>query len=98
MGEVERIEEREEKRGKRWGLVLFFWLGVFLSGIAAAALAAWLNGIRFGLYTWPLIACVDMFTFTTAGFFCTDEKAELLYGTCSIASAVCAIVQLAILF
>lgn len=92
------MEEQGEKKGKRWGILILFWLGVLLSGILATCLAVWINGVHFGLYTWPLMACVDVFTFTTAAFFSTEGKTELLYGACSIVSAVCAIVQLAILF
>lgn len=81
---------------QRWGIL--FGLVIFFCGFAAAFLAAAINGVRFGLYLWPLILCVDLFLFSTAGYFSTEGRVEKLYGACSIAGAVCAIVQLGILF
>lgn len=86
---------RESKRKIPGALFLAL---VFLSGPSAAFLAAKINGARFGFYLWPLMACVDLFVFATAGFFASEGKAEALYGACSIAGVVCLIAQLAILF
>lgn len=83
--------------GKVWKGILYA-AGVLLSGVLAAALAAEINGAALGIYIWPFAACVDLFTFSTTGFFLTNGKKEVLYGACSIASAACGIVQLAILF
>lgn len=72
---------------------------VFLtSGFLFAFVAGSVNHMRFGLYLWPLIVSVDAFAVSTWGFFLTEEKCEIVYGFCSIATAVCTIVQLALLF
>ncbi len=68
------------------------------SGFLFAAVVVALLHRTFGFYLWPLIACVDMFTFATMGFFLTKGKKELLYGVCSILAADCVVVQLAIIF
>lgn len=95
---VDRSEkESGPSGGKVWAGVLYV-VGVLLSGVFAAALAAGINGAALGIYVWPFAACVDLFTFSTAGFFLTNGKKEVLYGACSIVSAACGIVQLAILF
>lgn len=74
-------------------------LGVtVLGGIFAAYLASRLNGEPFGFYTWPFMICVVLFLFTTVGFFTTERGTEALYLVCSVASAACGLVQLAILF
>lgn len=93
------MEEREEqkKKGSLFVQVLTF-LGILLAGVLVAFLACRMNGVHFGAFTWPLIVCVDLFAFTTMGFFSTEGRTEVLYGTCSIAAAACTIVQLAILF
>lgn len=83
------------KKKRAFGLLL---LPVFLSGLVFAFLAAWLSGKHMGFYIWPLIACVDLFVFSTAGFFLTEGRQENLYGFCSIFSAVCVMIQLAVLF
>lgn len=49
------------------------------------------------IYLLPLAACIVVFLFSTAGFFANTKEKEMVYGACSIASAVCVIVQLAIL-
>lgn len=49
------------------------------------------------LYLVPLIIGAAVFLFSTVGFFMNTEKKEMIYGACSISSAVCVIVQLAIL-
>lgn len=95
MEEIKRQKTRNTEKCLR---SMIFLAGVFCSGIFAALLAAKVNGCLFGLYTWPLIASVDLFVFTTAGFFTSEGKEEILYGGCSIAGAVCTMVQLAILF
>lgn len=80
------------------GLVkVLFLAGVLFIGAALSFLTAGIKGIHFGFYLWPFAACVSLFAFTATGFFMTEGKTELLFGTCSIASAVCIIVQLAIL-
>ena len=45
-----------------------------------------------------LLIAVVTFLFSTAGFFLTEGKKELLYGLCSILCAACTIVQIAIVF
>lgn len=90
-------KEKRESRGKAMAEGLFL-IGVLLSGVFAAMLAAKINGVQFGWYTWPFAVCVDLFVFSSVGFFLTEGKKEVLYGACSIASVACAIVQLALLF
>ena len=46
----------------------------------------------------PLFVCVCIFIITTIGFFRASEKIEKVYGLCVILSAVCAVLQLAIIF
>lgn len=89
--------ENQGARGKGVAEILFF-LGVLLSGVFVAMLVAKMNGVNFGWYAWPLVVCVDLFVFSTTGFFLTEGKKEILYGACSIASVACVIVQLALLF
>lgn len=79
-------------------LQMVYLAGVLLSGVLVAVLVAAINGMRFGFYTWPIVLCVDVFVFTTVGFFMTTDRKEVLYGACSIASIACIILQLAILF
>lgn len=83
---------------KKGIICLSYMVGVLGSGALAAALAARINGMHLGVYAWPLMACVDLFVLSTTGFFLTGGKKEVLYGACSIASAACAIVQLALIF
>lgn len=71
---------------------------MFCSGILAVWLLCLLNGMNFGFYTWPLVVCVDVFVFSTVGFFCTEGNAEVIYGACSILSALCALIQMALIF
>lgn len=102
-GEVKTIEDlRKEEAQKKSGARIFaeilILLAVLLSGFLVAFLVAKVNGASFGFYTWPLIACTDVFVFTTIGFFQTEGKIEKIYGLCSIASAACVIVQMAVLF
>lgn len=90
-------KEKQGNRGKLFAEILFF-PGALLSGVFVAMLAAKINRANFGWYTWPLVVCVDLFVFSTFGFFLTEGKKEVFYGACSIAGAACAIVQLALLF
>lgn len=90
-------KEKVQFPKKKLGGILYFAV-VLLSGIFAGALAAGINGMVLGWYAWPLVICVDLFVFSTTGFFLTEGKEEVLYGTCSIISVGCAIVQLAITF
>ena len=76
----------------------FIIIGCLVVGILAAILAVKINHMTFGRYVWPFAACVSTFLFSTIGFFMTEGKQEVLYGTCSIASLAGGIVQLAILF
>lgn len=68
------------------------------SGFLFAAAVVTLLHRTFGFYLWPLIVCVDLFTFSTMGFFLTKGKKELLYGVGSLLAADCVVVQLAIIF
>ena len=88
----------QEKQWKKRILQIIYLVGVLLSGVLVAVLVAGINGMRFGFYTWPIVLCVDVFVFSTVGFFTTAGRKEVLYGACSIASIACAILQLAILF
>lgn len=85
-----------QKRGR--GTAALFMLAVFAGGFVTAAVIAKIAGVRFGFRLWPLVACVDVFAYATIGFFQTTGKIEVFYGVCSIAAAVCCIVQMAILF
>lgn len=69
-----------------------------VAGILAAFLTAHVNQRQAGMYVWPFAACVSVFLFSSIGFFLTEEKKEVLYGACTIASLACGIVQLAIVF
>lgn len=93
------MEERDgqKKKGSRLAWILIS-MGILLLGVIVAFLVCRMNQVRFGAFTWPLIACVDLFAFTTIGFFSTEGRTEVLYGACSIVAAACSIVQLAILF
>lgn len=91
------MDRQEEKKKRNWGFAVLFWLGAFSIGIEGAFLATFLKGKPFGAHTLPLAACVAVFAFTTAGFFTTEGKTEGLYALCSVVSAACAVVQLAIL-
>lgn len=77
---------------------VLFIAGCIVVGILSAFLTAHVNQMKVGLYVWPFAACVSVFLFSSIGFFLTQEKKEVLYGACSIASLACGIVQLAILF
>lgn len=77
--------------------ILFFAI-VFCSGVVAAFVACRVNGEPFGVYLWPVIACVDGFVLAAVGFFHTEGKREILYGACSAACLFCGIVQLALIF
>lgn len=88
----------QEKQGKKRILQIVYLVGVLLSGVLVAAFVAAINGMRLGFYTWPIVLCVDVFVFSTVGFFTTTGSKEVLYGACSIVSIACAIVQLAILY
>lgn len=92
-GNTERSEERWIRRVGSPALLLTCTL---LCGGLAAALAAWAGGVSFGFSLFPLMLCVDLFVFSTVGFFLTDGKKELVYGACSIVSAACAVVQMGI--
>lgn len=83
---------------KKWMMLILAAVAIAGSGFLAAFLACQVNGVPFGFFVWPLIGCVDIFAFSTVGFFSTEGKTEVLYGFCSIAGAACAVVQLAILF
>ena len=50
-----------------------------------------------GWHLLPFAVCVSGFLFSTVCFFLTEGRKELLYGICSAACAVCAVVQLGIL-
>lgn len=91
------MEKQKTDKLKKWCFTILFWLGAFVLGIAVACLAAFFKGVSFGMYALPLAACVAVFAFTTAGFFTTEGKTEGLYALCSVVSAACAVVQLAIL-
>ena len=93
-------EPAKEKRKKRFSVLrVICFAGVIAAcGIFAAYLAARLNGEPFGLYTWPFVVCVVLFLFTTVGFFTTEKGTEALYLVCSVVSAACGLVQLAIIF
>lgn len=102
-GEVKTIEDivREEEHKKNVGHIfaeILILIAVLASGFLVAFLVAKLNDVNFGFYTWPLIACTDVFVFTTIGFFSTEGRTEKIYGLCSIASIACVIVQIAVLF
>lgn len=90
-------EQNGQSKRKRMAGILYLAM-VLLSGIIAAMLAAKINGMAFGWYTWPLVVCVDLFIFSTTGFFLTEGRKEVIYGACSIVSVGCAMVQLAIIF
>lgn len=96
--ESQMAENDNRRSGKKVLAGILYIIGAFFAGVLAAALTAKINGKVFGLYTWPLAACVALFVFSTTGFFLTEGNREVLYGACSIASVICAIVQLAILF
>ena len=71
-GEVKTIEdlrreEAQKKSGTRIFAEILILLAVLLSGFLVAFLVAKVNGASFGFYTWPLIACTDVFVFTTIG-------------------------------
>lgn len=88
----------QEKQWKKRILQILYLLGVLLSGVLVATIIAAINGMRLGFYTWPIVLCVDVFLFSTVGFFSTTGSKEVLYGVCSILSIACGIVQMAILF
>ena len=67
-------------------------------GIAFAWLIVTINHASFGFYLWPIVAGVEVFVYSTIGFFMTEGKHELIYGICSIAAAACVIVQLGLNF
>ena len=46
----------------------------------------------------PFIICIVVFLFTTAGFFLTDGKTEVIYEILSLLSFACTLVQLAVFF
>jgi len=46
----------------------------------------------------PLVLCLCIFIITTIGFFRTKGKIEKVYGVCFALSAVCTVLQLAIIF
>ena len=83
---------------KKKVLQILLVAGILFSGVLAAYLVACINRADFGIRLWPLMVSVDVFVFSTIGFFMTEDQYEVLYGFCSIASVACAIVQLAILF
>ena len=53
--------------------------------------------VPFGLKILPLVTCVTVFAFTTAGFFLTDGRTEKIYEILSLLSFACALVQMAVL-
>lgn len=79
----------------RLALVILFSAA---AGPAGAFLAAWVNRARFGFYLWPLIGSIWLFVFAAAGYFSAEGRGAMLYGGCSAIGALCAIVQLALLF
>jgi hypothetical protein len=94
----EKLENRERENEKYAMHRLLFILLVLSVGIGVSYLICVLNRTSFGIFVWPVAACVAEFVFSTAGFFLTEGKTEILYGGCSIASVACFIVQLALLF
>ena len=53
--------------------------------------------VPFGMKLLPLVTCVAVFAFTTAGFFLTDGGTEKIYEILSLLSFACALVQMAML-
>lgn len=92
-------EERVDREGEKNGVLPVLSLGfLIVSGPAGALLAAWVNRARPGLYLWPLMACIWLFVFGSAGYFSAEGRGALFYGVCSVIGAACAVVQLAVLF
>ena len=101
MTEERTNNEKENLTEKKKGAVLWeilLLLLILFSGVFASAFLCFLNDRRFDFYLWPVIACIDVFVFTTIGFFQTEGKKEIAYGICSVISAACTILQMAIFF
>lgn len=89
----------QEKQSRKFVIIeILILVAILLSGVLGTFLLCLINHAEFGIRLWPMILCIDVFVFSTAGFFLTGHKHELIYGICSIASAACMIVQMAIVF
>lgn len=87
----------KEKKTTPVTLVLIL-LAVLASGMLGAGILCVINQVSFGWYLLPIILCIDLFVFSAIGFFKTEGKLEVLYIVCSIASMVCGMIQIGIIF
>ncbi len=89
---------QEEKSSKLMIGKIFIMIAILASGFLGAFLLCLINHAEFGIRTWPIILCIDACVFTTIGFFISGGKQEKMYGICSIVSAACLIMQMAVVF
>lgn len=94
--EEEMLEQgKEKKKVVVWPIIV---IALLCSGFLITFLLCVITNTAFGMKLWPMILCTSCFTFTTVGFFSTEGNLEKVYGVCSVVSAACFVVQLALLF
>ena len=70
---------------RRWMKQIMVWLVAAACGFAAALVICRWSGTAFGLFMWPVIAAGAGFVVAGVGFFSTEGKSEILYGSCAAA-------------
>lgn len=94
-----RLEKKEKHSVKNIVLLVLLCIICFASGFGAALLVTWLNGVSFDIFAiLPFVVLVDVFAFSTASFFQSDGKREIISGACSLLSLAGGIAELAWLF
>lgn len=87
-----------KKASKHTGILFLVVLTVLISGFIGTFLICVLMKQKFSMLMWPLILTIDVFVFTTIGFFNTEGHTEITYGALSLLSVAGIIAQLIVVF
>ena len=96
--ENQKEENRENTKKEQKLRELLLLLVMAASGFLFAMAACFFAHAHFGMYLWPLIACTDVFVFSSVGFFLEEGYLEIIYEVCSVISFACLLLQLVVLF